>query len=156
MKDACSESLPYPGYVSLIGSMQHVFLLALGEFNLEDYDLGENQYDHAVLWILFVAASFVLLIHLLNMLIAIMGESFTQNNEQKAVRRSQSHLRFVLDNWWFNEVDSNEDRNKKIIYLVTSFLSEEDSENVEILHTLQGSLNEINNRIKKDNEKILI
>ena len=73
--------MPYPGYTTLMGSMQHVFLLALGEFNLEDYDLGGNTYDYFVLWILFVAASFVLLIHLLNMLIAIMGESFAQNNE---------------------------------------------------------------------------
>jgi len=73
--------MPYPGYTTLMGSMQHVFLLALGEFNLEDYDLGGNNYDYFVLWMLFVAASFVLLIHLLNMLIAIMGESFAQNNE---------------------------------------------------------------------------
>lgn len=77
----CHEDFAYPGYVTLVGSLQHVFLLALGEFNLEDYDLGGNPFDIAVLWILFIAASFVLLIHLLNMLIAIMGESFAQNNE---------------------------------------------------------------------------
>ena len=35
-----------------MGSMQHVFLLALGEFNLEDYDLGGNKYDYFVLWML--------------------------------------------------------------------------------------------------------
>lgn len=131
--------MPYPGYTTLMGSMQHVFLLALGEFNLEDYDLGGNKYDYFVLWMLFVAASFVLLIHLLNMLIAIMGESFAQNNEQKAVRRSQSHLRFVLDNMWFDAIENK----SKMIYLITSFLSEEDSENVEILHTLQGTLRDI-------------
>ena len=98
MLATCSETLPYPAYSTLIGSLQHVFLLALGEFNLEDYEIGGNSYDYFALWLLFIAASFVLLIHLLNMLIAIMGESFAQNNEQKAVRRSQSHLRFVLDN----------------------------------------------------------
>lgn len=55
------------------------------------------------------------------------------------MRRSQSHLRFVLDNMWFDAIENK----SKMIYLITSFLSEEDSENVEILHTLQGTLRDI-------------
>jgi hypothetical protein len=56
--------------------------LALGEFNLEDYELGDGS-DYLLLWIFFVSASFFLLIHLLNMLIAIMGETFAKFNEIK-------------------------------------------------------------------------
>ena len=62
--------------------MKHVYLLALGEFGLDDYELGEsNVYPWFMVY--FILASFMLLIHLLNMLIAIMGETFSNNNEIK-------------------------------------------------------------------------
>jgi hypothetical protein len=72
-----------PGYVKFDGALQHVYLLALGEFNLDDYDLGDGS-DSLLLWFFFISASFFLLIHLLNMLIAIMGETFGKFNEVKS------------------------------------------------------------------------
>ena len=71
-----------PDYSKFHGALKHVYLLALGEFNLKDYELGDGT-DKLLLWILFVSASFFLLIHLLNMLIAIMGETFVKFNEIK-------------------------------------------------------------------------
>ena len=79
--------------------MSHVYLLALGEFNLEDYDLGDGS-DNFLLWLFFVGASFFLLIHLLNMLIAIMGDTFGKFNEIKHQQTIRNHLRFVMDNQW--------------------------------------------------------
>jgi len=65
--------------------MQHVYLLSLGEFNVEEYDLG-NGSQALILWVFFMLASFLLVIHFLNMLIAIMGETFSQNNETKRIQ----------------------------------------------------------------------
>jgi len=31
-----------PGYATFMGAIQHVFLLSLGEFNLEDYEFGNG------------------------------------------------------------------------------------------------------------------
>ena len=66
----------------------------------------------------FILASFMLLIHLLNMLIAIMGETFSNNNEIKHKTTIQSHLRFVLNNWWRRPIPNE----KKVVYLITAFL----------------------------------
>jgi hypothetical protein len=61
--------------------LHNIYLLALGDFNTDEYEMGEKS--KPILWFLFIIASFLLLIHLLNMLIAIMGETFAQNNEIK-------------------------------------------------------------------------
>lgn len=42
-------------------------------------------------------------IHLLNMLIAYMGETFSTNNEKGEQIKTKDHLSFVLDNWYLKE-----------------------------------------------------
>ena len=86
-----------------------------------------------VLWILFALASFLLLLHLLNMLIAIMGETFAVNNEVKQVQQLKAHLTFVIENWW---IDPIEEKNK-IKYLICAFLKDEEKLEVEILQELK-------------------
>ena len=117
------EEEDFPMYATFIGSFQHVYLLALGEFDVEYYEAGDGNYT-IILWIMFVLASFLLLIHLLNMLIAIMGETFAANNETKKMQQLKSHLRFVMDNWW---IDPIKDKHK-IKYLITAFLKEDDDD----------------------------
>ena len=68
----------YPVYNTMIGAFHHVYLSAMGEFDTEAYFLGEMS---PLLIIFFHLLSFFMCIHLLNMLIAIMGESFSKNNE---------------------------------------------------------------------------
>lgn len=98
-------------------------LLTLGEFEL-GYEAGENLYDTVILWVLFWSASFLLLIHLLNMLIAIMGETFSNDNSIKDILMCKSHLQFVQDNQWLNAIVDKKD----IVYLITGFLSEQEQE----------------------------
>lgn len=64
-----------PGYSEISGSIQHVYVLAFGDFDTDSYELGDGSQTN-FLWILFVIGSFILCLHLLNMLIAIMGETF--------------------------------------------------------------------------------
>jgi hypothetical protein len=42
-------------------------------------------------------------IHLLNMLIAYMGETFSTNNEKGEQIKTKDHLSFVLDNWYLKK-----------------------------------------------------
>ena len=109
-----------------------MYLLSLGEFNVEDYDLGGST-ENLILWIMFYVASFLLVIHFLNMLIAIMGETFSQNHETKRIQQIQSHLRFVLDNTYIDPISDKD----KITYLVTAFVNEEDSQESERLAEIQ-------------------
>ena len=74
----------------------------------------------------------MLLIHLLNMLIAIMGETFSKNNEIKEVQMAKSHLSFVMDNWWIDPIKDKE----KIRYIIAAELKDDDNEETEILMEL--------------------
>ena len=72
-----------PVYSTFYGSFQHIYLLTLGEFGIDDYEYGGNTVYSIMLHIYFYAASFFFVIHLLNMLIAIMSEAFSENNKIK-------------------------------------------------------------------------
>lgn len=65
-------------YSSMMGALQHGYMSALGELDVDDY---ANNAMTPVLSILFVLLSFFMCIHMLNMLIAIMGQSFDINAE---------------------------------------------------------------------------
>ena len=58
---------------------------------------------NSALLVLFVTASLIILIHLLNMLIAQMGEIYTQNNETYSKVKIKEQLRFILDKWVFRK-----------------------------------------------------
>ena len=70
-----------------------------------------------ILVFLFIGLSFFMCLHMLNMLIAIMGESFSNNNEHKESKAKMSQLAFVVDNWWIDPIEDKE----KIIYLIAAF-----------------------------------
>lgn len=93
--------------------------------------------------ILFVTASFFLLIHLLNMLIAIMGETFSENNETKDIQQTRSHLSFVLQNWYMDAIPDKD----KARYLISALLREEDSEQTEILENINKQFTALNKKI---------
>ena len=64
-------------YGTWLGSASHVYQSSMGEFSTDEY--FDNPMTGYVL-VLFLALSFFMCIHLLNMLIAIMGESFSNNH----------------------------------------------------------------------------
>jgi hypothetical protein len=53
--------------------------MSLGDFSLDAFDISE---DVILIWGLFVICSIFTTVILLNMLIAIMGESFNKVNEE--------------------------------------------------------------------------
>ena len=56
------------------------------------------------LLILFIGLSFFMQILMLNMLIAIMGDTFNKINEIKESKKKISQLAFITDNWWINPI----------------------------------------------------
>jgi hypothetical protein len=67
----------------------HVYLSSLGEFDANGYmdKNGKNSDMTVYLFILFLLMSFFMCIHLLNMLIAMMGDSFQKNNEMADAKK---------------------------------------------------------------------
>ena len=52
------------------------------------------------LWIVFVMASFVLVTHMLNMLIGIMGDSRSKYREIETQMILKNKLKFIIENWY--------------------------------------------------------
>jgi len=103
-----------PSYATLSGAFNHVYSSSLGEFDTDSY-FGNDMTP--ILIFLFIGLSFFMCLHMLNMLIAIMGESFSNNNEHKESKAKMSQLAFVVDNWWIEPIEEKE----KIIYLIAAF-----------------------------------
>jgi len=60
-----------------------MWILTLGEIKNAGYHYGDNTLYTVMLYVYFYLASFFFVIHLLNMLIAIMSEAFSENNQIK-------------------------------------------------------------------------
>ena len=79
-----------------------VYMLgALGDFDSTVY---RNGYDRYFAVAMFLLATFIISVVFMNMLIAIMGETFTENNEVAEQNRIREHLRFVMDHWYMQPV----------------------------------------------------
>ena len=137
-------------YADFGGAMKYIYLTALGEFGIEDYEgKGEGKY-RGILWFLFILATFMLLVHLLNMLIAIMGETFSEMTANEEVQKAKSHLSFVMDNWWIDPIKGK----NKIRYIIAAQMKDEDDEAYEILDELQRSQKSLQTLVTVNFEKI--
>ena len=70
------------------------YMLALGEYDLENF--GLNHKDPAV-WFLFLLSTFFTQIVVLNMIIAIMGDTFNQVSETKKQGMLKEKLALMAD-----------------------------------------------------------
>lgn len=61
----------YTGIVP-IDALLHAYLTGLGDFNKDNYSAGDNK----TMWLMFFIATILVQLVFMNMLIAIMGESF--------------------------------------------------------------------------------
>ena len=60
-----------------------------------------------------------MIIHLLNMLIAIMGNTFAERSDIKVQIRMKNRLRFVITNWYLSDLAFTD--KDKLKYIVTAF-----------------------------------
>jgi hypothetical protein len=81
------------------------------------------------------------------MLIAIMGETFAQNNEIKKKSQVRNHLRFVLDNSWMDPIEDKD----KITYLITSYLSTETNHESEVIKDIHETIINMQRRQEQNN-----
>ena len=70
------------------------YLLALGEFSIDNF--AENP-QSILCYVFFICATFITQITMFNMLIAIMGDTFEQITENKALNSTKSRLELMGD-----------------------------------------------------------
>lgn len=81
-----------PSYSDFFLAFEHVYFMALGDYDKHAYEIGENKLSRSILYIYFLIASFFLSWHLLSMLISIMAEIFAINFELQHKQICKSHL----------------------------------------------------------------
>ena len=72
---------------------------------------------------------------MMNMLVAIMGETFVKNYEIEEQNVLRTKLRFVIDNWYFDPFKGNE--RTQIQYLVAAILNDGEEEETEAIKELK-------------------
>jgi len=80
-KDDSGKSVDMPyvddyGLYGIANAVINAYLISLGEFGLDNYGNEAGGLNRFLVWIFFVLATFLMLIVFMNMLIAIMGDTF--------------------------------------------------------------------------------
>jgi len=121
------ELVLYPmKYDTLPGALWYVIDMFLGNLSWNQFELG-NKGNKLMLYSVFCLSTFIIMIHLLNMLIAIMNNTFSENNEVADQLKYKDHLKFVLDNWFLLPYVFNK-KGKNCKYLITAFSNKDDDE----------------------------
>ena len=101
--------------------------MCLGEFDVDGYSQGPNQY---AAWCAFVLATFIVLVVFMNIIIAIMTESFNKVEQTKEELQLEEQLQLVKDYIWLLDLKETFQGKKYIIRLIPDISSHTESENV--------------------------
>jgi hypothetical protein len=115
-----------PDYSNFVGALWSVWQLSLGAFEADVLFEGDNSFQKGFRVMLYVLSALILMIHLLNMLIAIMGQAFTDNSEIYHKMKIKEKLRFVLDKWVFKDKFLGND--KELTHILAAFVKTESDE----------------------------
>lgn len=105
-------------YNGNFNSLLYIVNMMLGNTDASAFNLGDGSQYYALL-ALFVFSCFIIILHFMNMLIAIMGNTFAERREVGAQVMLQDHLRFVMDNWLLMNIAFKD--KKRIKYIITAF-----------------------------------
>ena len=122
-------------YDNIFGAMWFMYEILIGSSSTIPFTMG-NASQNYILKGLYIVSTFVLLIHLLNMLIAIMGGTYSDRSEIANQIKVRDHLAFVIDNW--NLIDKVFKDKQQIKYIVTAFNASADLEQDEEEPTVEN------------------
>lgn len=73
------------------------------------------------LWMFWIVGVFVMIIHLLNMLIGMMGDIQSKETEMREMHLLKYKLNVVVDNWWIKAIDP-----QGLKYIISATKKEDD------------------------------
>lgn len=108
------ESLITPVFdVPFLDAFFRTYLVALGEFDMDGYE----GLDSTVVWIMFLLATFVAQLLFMNLLIAIMGDTFDRVQEMKVQAATKEKISMMKDFIWVIDMET-EFKNYKHVLIV--------------------------------------
>jgi len=133
------EECGAPDHAGFGGAVKAMVYVGLGDVGVQgDFGLGTGGTGPA-LWLLFIALSFFIIIHMMNMLVAVMGDTQASNAEVAELLLTKSRLKFVMDNWLFDALGKEKER---IRYIVAALSHEEEDEDTEMAREIHGAIHE--------------
>jgi len=111
------EKMPYKTGTD---AFLYVYGMVYGSTNTYPFNYGESS-QSGYLRALFCLSVFIILIHFLNLLIAIMANTFEERTAVANKIMVKDHLKFVMDNWFLLNFAFR--KKKRIRYIVTAFLA---------------------------------
>lgn len=151
-----TEDDNFPSYTSFDGAFAFIYEMSLGEVGGFDmYEVGDQSHQ-LPLWIVFILASFTLIIHMMNMLIAIMTQTFEENQEIQNLIISKTKLRFVIDNFKLFKPFGTDEEKQKISYIVTALLNEEEEEDIELIKEVHEDFDNLREDHQKKNQNVML
>jgi hypothetical protein len=145
-----------PSYATFSGAVFFIYQISLGEvYVIDSFTVGNNPQQYYPLWVIFILSTFTLLVHMLNMLIAIMGETFAKYGEVREQITLKNKLKFVIDNWSLKKAAFGKEM-QKINFLVAALLNEEDDEDIEIIKDIQEDFHKMKYLTKTRHEDIKV
>ena len=124
--------------------------MLLGESDYEAFSLGKGS-QSTLLTIMFSITTFIIMLHLLNMLIAVMGNTFNERAGIALELKYRNHLKIVRTKWYL--IDSRFAHLRNTRYLIAACqetIGEEacEHEKEEMDEDKQGNI--IQNRLTHD------
>lgn len=101
-------------YDTWFDALIHVYKSSQGDFSDDSYYMDSMW---PILLVLFFLLNFMMSLTLLNMLIAIMGETFSANQEIAESKKRYQQLQFVVENWWIDPIPNKQ----QIVYIIGGF-----------------------------------
>lgn len=111
-------------YSTISGAYYYVWNIVLGQIAYDSIGIGNGEMDW-MLNILMVFSEFFMLILMLNMLIAIMGNTFANRQSITNQILMQRHLQYVIEHWHFQYFIQDQIRDIK--YVIMAFVNDQDS-----------------------------
>ena len=91
----------------VVNSFINLYMIGLGEFSYDNYAETEKDHDRALIWITFLAATSIINIVFLNMVIAIMGDTFDKVTDMgREAIELQEKIAILSDYIWAVKVFS--------------------------------------------------
>ena len=81
--------------MTIVDSVISMYLLSLGEFQIDGYNEGYNNYSA---WLMFFLATWILMLIMLNFIITTMGEPFERVQSQATMYKYKQYIQLIVDN----------------------------------------------------------
>ena len=125
----------------LLDILFNQYLLALGEFNMDGFDESPQK---VICYLFFMSATFITQITMLNMLIAIMGDTFGRIIEAKEVNAMKTKIELMEDLSMVINSKSKKEEDRVFLFVVQPEVNADDE-----LEEWVGTFNSIKAHMQK-------